>query len=87
MSENNTKTGRSCNFPASALRAYYSQILSGVKALEACDPNADVRSQMTVLLSVERLRLDHEDVVGCRCWYTPAELSRINALGTAQCRS
>jgi hypothetical protein len=85
MAEYTTDSGGviSCKFPAAALRAYHAELIADVKVLEEVGLGADLRPYMSTILSIERLRLDHEEVAGCRCWYTPAELARIDALAGA----
>jgi hypothetical protein len=85
MAEYTTDKGSviSCKFPAAALRAYHAELIADVKVLEEVGLGADLRPYMSAILSIERLRLDHEDIAGCRCWYSAEELARIDALAGA----
>jgi hypothetical protein len=55
-----------CNFPSAALLAYKRQL-----AIE-CDRELDEsnrRHRMTTVMAIETLRMMHEDIDGCQCWY------------------
>ena len=60
-----------CAFPARALRAYRQELVAAVAALEnagAAD-HGTTRPYAQVLLSIDRLGLDHGNVSGCDCWH------------------
>ena len=55
-----------CDFPAVVLKE------ARRKAAEDADKSADetfVRSACGFILAVDRLRLAHEELTGCKCWY------------------
>lgn len=55
-----------CPFPSRALRTYSRLLAKGL------DENPELNGQLgaRILATITRLRLDHEELTGCGCWYT-----------------
>jgi hypothetical protein len=71
-----------CPFPSLALRRYSAHLVAEIgeiKAAEGYSPKITARLRLG--MQINKLRLDHEGLNGCRCWYTPAELELNDALG------
>jgi hypothetical protein len=73
---NSPKTAKACPFPSLALREYYSQLRAEILAIEASEGLSSQKStaRVRICMQINNLRSDHEDLNGCRCWYTPAEI-------------
>ena len=70
-----------CLFPAQDLRSYRAAIMERARRLEAPESHgieisAEARLHIETLQRIDQLRTAHEDIFGCRCWYTPAEIER-----------
>ena len=65
-----------CTFPSAELRSYRGELLREVSEIEAGSRNGldwRLRIYADVFMSIDRLRCDHEELSGCRCWYLPGE--------------
>ncbi len=62
---------KQCNFPSKELRAYRQELAM----LADATPDDRLVPLMNLVMAIDSLRLDHEALDGCRCWYTPAELA------------
>jgi hypothetical protein len=77
--------GRPCVFPGKELRAYRRSLVDQVSKLEALDPSGEsIHDQLKQIgrqiRAIDKLRLDHEELDGCKCWYSPEDLRRHAAL-------
>ncbi|AXC12748.1 hypothetical protein ACPOL_3463 [Acidisarcina polymorpha] len=68
MSKDVMQSPKGCEFPAIQLRKYRKTLAQLASAL----PSAQVAPIMTAILSIENLRLHHETIDGCGCWYAKA---------------
>ena len=55
-----------CDFPVAALKELRSQAAADA---DQSDDETFVRTACAFVLAVDRLRLAHEDLTGCKCWY------------------
>jgi hypothetical protein len=55
-----------CDFPAAQLLAYQRRL---ARECDTTDDPGLIRARMEAALHVQQLRLAHEDVDGCKCWY------------------
>ena len=60
-----------CGFPTIQLRAYRKNLVNEIIALERKGqlPDSLRRIYAQTLLSIDRLALDHGDILGCKCWF------------------
>ena len=63
----------SCPFPARELRAFRSALVADVTRFEESGVSEwPVQLYAEQLLLIHQLRLSHEALTNCRCWYEPA---------------
>ena len=55
-----------CTFPSAQLKELRSQAAADA---DQSDDETFVRTACAFVLAVDRLRLAHEDLTSCRCWY------------------
>ena len=69
-------TSEKCEFPAALLRAEKRKMAR--LADETNDPEQMQRC-CQFCMRVDQLRLSHEEITGCGCWYKAYEMSRKDA--------
>jgi hypothetical protein len=55
-----------CNFPAKELLAYRRELSAAANNL--IPDGQTLRDVMHCVMAIDRLRMAHEDIVGCHCW-------------------
>ena len=71
--------GRQCWFPSAELREYRRNLTRSLAKLEACVERIEVpfpsmEQLVQVIYLIDDLRIKHEELDGCPCWYTAEEL-------------
>jgi hypothetical protein len=57
----------SCSFPATQLLEYRREL---VKMADRLDPESqELRDAMASALAIDQLRILHEGITNCQCWY------------------
>ena len=70
-----------CKFPSRALREYSAHLVAEIGEIKAAEGYSQkVTARLRLGMQINQLRLKHEELNGCRCWYTPAEIELNNAL-------
>ncbi|AXC09637.1 hypothetical protein ACPOL_0252 [Acidisarcina polymorpha] len=67
-----------CPFPAVQLRQYRAELIREVTHIEEFHLDADRRRRPypDALLALDRLRLAHEEISECGCWYAPVKAAK-----------
>lgn len=79
--EPTSEAAKSCIFPARALRKHSAHLVAEIRDIAATEGYSPrVTARLRLGMQITKLRLDHEALNGCRCWYTPAEIEINDAL-------
>jgi hypothetical protein len=72
-----------CQFPAREIRAYLKYVqgcIADIEQAKATDGGKDsddlISAYLDEVTSIGKMRLAHEGVYGCGCWYTPEDRLR-----------
>jgi hypothetical protein len=85
MPKHITSPEKSCNFPATSLRAYRKELAEKLRNLiDSAFDTSRAEYIIRSIAAIDDLRFNHEQTNHCLCWYAPAQIAWIRREQTAK---